>query len=487
MHASAVSWTYTWDVAVIGAGATGRALVAALDRAGLRVGLIEQGSDPRGKEPPHTPQKSSERQHTADHNTAHQNVSLEMTQDIQAPCSVQVPPVRWFCLAHDCLTWLSAHGMHVPLSSTAASHKNNFTQKPQDQGLGQEQPSYDQSHCGTQGQLITHVHLTHTHYPHRPIVLTRQPALDKAPANDKTWLCATVASSCLMQTIVRANHEAQIPIIYGAHVIRWIPWPMGWQLALSNGQQVRAQVVVGADGPQSYVRQHWQVPTPSWSFGQNAWVFTYYPHYPRTSAYECFMPQGTLALLPLWPEFWGAAVWIMPPDKDLHDDPRTAPASMTRARQGLPNIMHTRILQVARAQLGHNITVTPSQVWQTPVCAHTALYTVGPGWVLMGDASQAIHPIAGQGLNTGLRMANIIAQHFIRNHTLALPLTHGWSSLQTQLRAVTWPMQAVTSGLASLFASPAGYTLWPACYSISRHMPWIRKKMMAFASGEYAR
>ncbi|MEM7047383.1 MAG: FAD-dependent monooxygenase [Pseudomonadota bacterium] len=212
--------------------------------------------------------------------------------------------------------------------------------------------------------------------------------------------------------------------------------------SLSDGTTVTADLVVGADGVRSAVREMAEIRTWSWPYPGQALVANLTTRSdPAGVALERFTPTGPFALLPAprrKRRYGLALIWTMPTNKA---QALTEPGRLTAAlADPIPNsaMADLKVLgAIARydlfAQLSRRLTA--SRV------------------ALIGDAAHRIHPIAGQGFNVGLRDAQVLAQLLIERHQLGLDLGGG---LQTYARK-RWPdilsMTAFTDGMNRLFGN----------------------------------
>jgi 2-octaprenyl-6-methoxyphenol hydroxylase len=168
------------------------------------------------------------------------------------------------------------------------------------------------------------------------------------------------------------------------------------EVTFADGATVSARLLVGADGARSQIREQAGIATHGWSYGQSAIVCTVAherPHHGR--AEEHFLPPGPFAILPLtgnrasivWTERTADADrFVALPDTEFRDE--------LEKRFGL--------------HLGDIEVVGPRRAF--PLGLYTARTFIGERLALIGDAAHVIHPIAGQGLNMGLRDVAALAE-----------------------------------------------------------------------------
>jgi len=163
----------------------------------------------------------------------------------------------------------------------------------------------------------------------------------------------------------------------------------GVTLVLESGVAIKAGLVLGADGASSKVRELLGLKIDRKDYGQRglvAYVKTELPH--ENTAWQRFLPTGPLAFLP-FKDGRSSIVWTLPNDEAerlLHCDEENFCRELARAFDGrLGNV--TEVSKRAAFPLQRQLS-NEMFVW------HIAL---------IGDAAHALHPLAGQGVNVGLR------------------------------------------------------------------------------------
>ncbi len=203
------------------------------------------------------------------------------------------------------------------------------------------------------------------------------------------------------------------------------------QVTLTDGHVITARLLVGADGRRSGTADRAGIKRTGWDYGQTAMVCAIgHDRAHNGIAHQFFMPPGPLAILPLtgnrssivWSETHAnaAAFNALPEDAYL---------AMLRPRFG----DFLGEIRLAGARYTYPLTLTLANSF---VAARLAL---------VGDAAHGIHPIAGQGLNAGLRdvaaLADVLEQARARGEDIGaadvLARYQQWRRFETTALAVT--------------------------------------------------
>lgn len=240
---------------------------------------------------------------------------------------------------------------------------------------------------------------------------------------------------------LNAQAEAAGVVLRADSVAGFEPGPFWATASLASGLRMAARVVVAADGAHSRLRELAGIDVVAWTYPQSAIVTTVAHERDHGGrAIEHFLPAGPFAILPLtgrrssivWTEDAAEAVRIAAlPEAEFH-------AELER-RFGL--------------ELGDISVVGPRQAY--PLRFSLARRFVGERLALVGDAAHVIHPIAGQGLNMGLRDVAALAETIAEAARLGLDPggREALARYQRWRRFDSATMGAVTDGLNRLFSN----------------------------------
>ena len=217
----------------------------------------------------------------------------------------------------------------------------------------------------------------------------------------------------------------------------------GVRVALEDGRQLTAALLIGAEGRGSPTRESARIPLARWSYDHQAIIVPIeHERHHENVAYEIFYPAGPFAILPMLPGTRSAIVWSVAQ--------RDAAAILDLPERALVAELEKRM----GSFLGDVRIAGPRASY--PLGFHHAATITAERLALVGDAAHGIHPIAGQGLNLGFRDAAALAQVLVEGARLGLDLGDAqllaryerWRSLDTFLVAFA------TDCLTRLFGIP---------------------------------
>jgi len=242
---------------------------------------------------------------------------------------------------------------------------------------------------------------------------------------------------------------------------------------LDDGARVTARLAIAADGRNSPLRRAAGIDVVEWRYPQTGIVCTVrHARDHRGIAHERFLPAGPFAILPL-PGKRASLVWT-----ERADIAKTVLAlddAAFAAELGLRFGDFLGALEVEGARYAYPLSLLHAQSY------------IAPRLALAGDAAHAIHPIAGQGLNLGLRDVAALAEVIV--DALRLGLDPGSTAVlagyERWRRFDNTVMMAVTDSLNRLFSNrstPLRLARDTGLAAVNR-MPGLKRLFMRHAMG----
>lgn len=210
-----------------------------------------------------------------------------------------------------------------------------------------------------------------------------------------------VENRVVQDGLLDALYEADLGLLPGGRLEQLRRSGDDWLLTLTDGRELRAPLVIAADGANSAVRRLAGCATREWDYLHHAIVTSVRcskPH--QQTAWQRFTDDGPLAFLPLAKvddaEHWCSIVWS------------TTPAEAERLMALDDAAFCHELGKAFEWRLGDVLESDPRHC--IPLRQRHAKRYVEPGLALIGDAAHTIHPLAGQGVNLGFLDAAVLAE-----------------------------------------------------------------------------
>tara|TARA_R100000501_G_scaffold1570_3_gene4577 strand:- start:7577 stop:8749 length:1173 start_codon:yes stop_codon:yes gene_type:complete len=244
-----------------------------------------------------------------------------------------------------------------------------------------------------------------------------------------------------------------------------------------SGSAIEADLVVGAEGARSAVRQAARIKTVSRAYGEMG-VVTHLsvqrPH--QNTAFQWFTPDGVIAFLPMPDTPAGSQVslvWSMPKHK--------AEPLLAMSQDHAHDWLNTHL-----AGLGHQLgsAAVTAPIYGFPLFVESS-DVIAPGVALVGDAAHRVHPLAGQGLNLGLgdvaALLNVLRAKPSYQRAGDLRLLGRYRRARAE---PVFMMRFVTDGLHRLFSSrlPPVVMARNTGLSIVNSVPMLKRQIIKGAS-----
>ena len=213
------------------------------------------------------------------------------------------------------------------------------------------------------------------------------------------------------------------------------------RVGLSGGANISARLLVAADGARSAIREQAGIVTHGWDYGQSGIVTTVaHERDHRGRAEEHFLPAGPFAILPLKGRR-SSLVWT--------EETREAERIIALGDEAF----HAELERRFGLHLGEIKAEGPRRAF--PLGLAVARSFIAERIALIGDAAHVIHPIAGQGLNMGLKDVAALAEAIVDAARLGLDPGSAvvLDRYQRWRRFDTMAMGVATDGLNRLFSN----------------------------------
>lgn len=302
-------------------------------------------------------------------------------------------------------------------------------------------------------------------------------ALDFEPAADDGALGIMFENRALRQSLHAAAADAKnVELLMPARPVETVRSEHGASVRLEDGRELRAPLVIAAEGRNSPTRAAAGINVARWHYDHSAIIAAVQHEKPHgNTAYEIFYPDGPFAILPMLPGTRSALVWSVRKED--------APGYLKLGARGFVAELEAKM----GGLLGRLELIAPLSSY--PLGFHHAGRITDQRLALVGDAAHGIHPIAGQGLNLGLRDAAALTEVLVEGARLGLDLGDAqllkryerWRSLDTFMVA------ASTDTLTRLFGVPGTTASAVRRFGISavQRIAPLKSFFMAEARGEY--
>ncbi len=245
------------------------------------------------------------------------------------------------------------------------------------------------------------------------------------------------------------------------------------ELALEDGSTLTAPLIVAADGARSALRGMAGIKVIGHPYDQMGIVTTIaHERDHENTAYEHFRPAGPFASLPL-PNKRSSLVWT-----EHTDD--------ARRLAGTPADELAPIIEEAMGSCLGAVTVDDT-VQAFPLHMQIAREMIAPRLALIGDAAHVVHPIAGQGLNLGLKDVAALAEVVIEAQRLGLDIGAAdvLETYQRWRRFDTALMAMATDGLNRLFSNDVAPVRAARDFGLGvvDRVPFVKSGLIRHAAG----
>lgn len=277
----------------------------------------------------------------------------------------------------------------------------------------------------------------------------------------------------LRQTLLAAVEQADLTYLPDTTVTAQAVDAGHVTATLASGETVQADVLVGADGRASGTAKRAGLKRMGWGYDQTSLVCAVDHERPHNGvAHQFFMPSGPLAILPLTGNR-SSIVW-------------TEKTETALAINALDDEDYMAVLRPRFGDFLGDVTLTGGR-YTYPLGLVLAHSLVGARVALVGDAAHGVHPIAGQGLNAGLKDVAALSEVLVDTHRLGLDLGTATvlDAYQRWRRFDNTTLALATDGFNRLFSNQSSVLRGARDLGMGlvNAMPGLRRGFMKEAAG----
>ena len=277
----------------------------------------------------------------------------------------------------------------------------------------------------------------------------------------------------LRPALIKAANDAGVVQLDNDSVVGEQASASGMNVTLASGKTLHSRLLIACDGKRSAIAERAGIKRTGWDYGQTALVCAIAHEKPHHGiAHQYFMPPGPLAILPLT-DNRSSIVW----------SERTARAD---AIQAMSDADYLNELRPRFGSFLGDISLAGDR-FTYPLSLSIASSFIGDRLALVGDAAHVVHPIAGQGLNAGLKdvaaLAEVLTDARRRGEDIGradvLARYQRWRRFDTAALAVA------TDGFNRLFSNDNGFlrVVRDIGLAATNALPGLRRGLIREAAG----
>jgi len=264
-------------------------------------------------------------------------------------------------------------------------------------------------------------------------------------------------------------------------------------VSLASGGVLETDLLIGADGANSYVRRVLDSPVMSWMYDQQGIVCTL-----RSScldkedvAYQRFLPSGPIALLPLggglFSLVWSCKSNIANELMALSDEQFVARANNALQKPAVvpPTVAAMETISEYMGMLEYPpqtplISEIDGPRAKFPLGFSNSTRYIGPRTALLGDAAHRVHPLAGQGANIGFRGVQQLVKNISGNPHLGLGDYRVLNSFESALQRQVTPMLGFIDGMYKLYSTSLDPVVAARSYGLGvvNQLPMLKNSIL---------